>query len=81
MDNEAVVLKDELFWGTWVVQLGKPLTLDLGLWFMRQIPAWGSVLTAWSLLGILSFSFPKIKLKKKKKERKFQCSNKTMAVT
>ena len=44
--------------GTWVAQLVKRLTLDLGSCHDLEVcgiqPLVGSVLTAWSLLGILS---------------------------
>ena len=53
-------IKNAIYWGTWVAQLVKGPTLDFGsghdLMFVSLSPVLGSVLTVWSLLGILSLS-------------------------
>ena len=46
-----IKLEDLRDWGGWVAQLVKDPTLAQVMisWFMSLSPAWGSVLTAWSL--------------------------------
>ena len=53
-------LRNPMPGGTWVAQSVECLTLDFGsghdLMVVRSSPTSGSILTAWSLLGILSLS-------------------------
>ena len=52
-----------LIWSTWVAQSAKLWLLISAQvmisWFVGSSPEWSSVLTAWSLLGILSLSLSK----------------------
>ena len=56
-------VKRQKYWGAWVAQSVKPLTLKLSLlilaqvmilWLLSLSPMLGSALTVWTLLGILS---------------------------
>ena len=53
-------IKGLTYWGAWVAQFVKGPTLGFGsdhdLMVVRLSPTSGSVLTVWSLLGILSLS-------------------------
>ena len=71
-----VIVKNEMIRGTWVAQSVKLLTLILAQvmisWFVGSTPTLGSVLTAWSLLGILCFVLSvslSLKIKKTFKKR------------
>ena len=66
--GQAVVIKSANSTSSWVAQSVKHQTLDFGsghdLRVVRSSPTSGSVLTAWSLLGILSLPPPSLSLSK-----------------